>query len=711
MILGDLKTQVRQVLFPFGEGENLVAAHDAFFLAALNDLQDAVICLKQANTDSYPQCSSYFNCGMTVIPAPRGQIKSLYTIGKKSSSDGSVSDGTEVGSIDIPATDNQLLILVDGQLVNPDPTVRDVATVPDDGLYTVNVSQLNPTSTLYPVNAPQYFRTEIIYTDTNGTQKTIQPAPLLHMNFAANSGSAIISAKAGSIVSCRVSSFNIPQNDGGIEVKVSVVKGTQVNDEDWCSKVYYDRVDYCHLERYGRICARKTSGIRAIGDALINGIFGFGGFRPKTSYPAPTDAGYESLTALPQGFHYPQSSTDAGGRARHGVYAVHHGRIYVAPWIESAETLVVEYVGKKITWTDGDTVDDDQKFKKAVTEFVGREHYTYYEENEQKLQHFTTNYALTIRELVNDCRNRNRSIACEEAGTSLSAASGVGSLSGVSTATFYNEVQSYTATCPAGQSGQPVTSTVGAGQIASALSVADANARALAQATADAQSKLQCNAGSGIFLNTVQTFAASCPAASGTTPAAIGTPVTVTIPAGSYQSSVSQELADAAALNAAMSQANAQLSCVFYNAPQTVQATCPDGSTGTTQSATVAASQFTDTTQAGVDAKASAEAQRQASNLLSCSITTFQIGNTAQQANKTGSIIPPGCSSVFTYNITSIVPQGTYVAQATTATQSAIQASLNAQANAAAQSQVNFLYTQQYNQFVATCNIRRAGTP
>lgn len=701
----DLKNEVRKILWPDLEAENLVEAHDKFFLAALCDLQSAVPCYLYGNVDLRHHCSSYFDCGMTVLPAPRGQITALYTIGKQQDASG-VSNGTEVGSLDIPASENQLLIQSGGQLVQPDPTQKDVVTILTDGLYTVNVQQLNAASSIYPFGSPQYFRTEIIYTDTGGTQQTIQPAPLLHMNVSSNSGSAVISAKAGTVVSCRIASFNIPQVDGGIEVIISVVKGSTVDNDDWCSKVFYDRVDYAHLERYGRICARQTTGIRAIATALLASLFGFGKYRSKFSYPAPDDAGYELLPALPQGVHYPQRSTDVGGRSPRGYYALYHGRIYIAPWIESTESVVIEWNGKKTEWSDIDSVNGDPKFKKAVTEYVGREHFAYYEENETKLQHFSTNYALSVRELINECRNNTRNLSMNEAGIPPSAATGTDSISGGGgiggggSGSFYNEEQSYTANCPAGQSGQPVTSTVSAGQMSSSLSVADANARALAQATSDAQSKLSCTPATSQFLNVEQTFTASCPAASGNTPAAIGTPVTATVAAGTYQSAVSQELADAAALQAATEQANSQLSCTFYNAPQSVTATCPAGSTGTPQTVAVAAGQFTDISQQGADAKAFASAQSQTSALLTCSVTTHQVGNTAQTAVRQGSVVPPGCTQVFNYNLSYTVPAGTYIAAATSATDSAVQASVNSQASAAAQATVGVIYSQQINAFL-----------
>ena len=715
MNLGELKAEVRATLWPDGEAENLIGPHDKKFIEALVDLQEAVPCLKIGNTDIYAHCATYFDCGMTVFPAPRGQINAVYTIGKQQDASG-VANGTSIGSVDLPASQNQLLIDDGGgNLIAPPATQADVAVIPADGLYTIQVQQSNAASSLYPANAAQYFRTEVIYMDTGGVVQTIQPAPLIHMNVSSNNGSMVISAKAGTTVSCRVSSFNSPQVDGGIEVIVNVLKGSTVNNDDWCSKVFYDRVDYSHLERYGRICSRQTSGIRAIATALFASLFGCGRFRPKYSYPAPDDAGYQLLPSLPYGIHYPQRSTDVGGRSPRGVYAIHHGRVYIAPWIESTESVVIEWNGHKTEWSDTDSVNSHPKFKKAVTEFVGREHYTYYESDDTRKNDFIKNYALSVRELINDCRNNTRKFSLNEVGVSPSAATGNGTISGGSggvsgggSGTFYNDEQSYTATCPAGQTGQSVTSTVSAGQVGSTLSVADANARALAQAQADAQSKLSCSPASSVFLNVEQTYTANCPGANGSTPASVGTPVTVTIPAGAYQSAVSQELADTAALQAAMEQANAQLVCTFYNAPQTATATCPTGTTGTQQQATVAAGQFNDVTQQGADAKALAAAQTQATAALTCSGTTFQVGNTPQTATRAGSVVPPGCTRVFTYNLSATVLQNTYVALTTAANQMATQASLNAQAQAAAQNAVGLLYSQQLNKFMAS-NCGRTG--
>jgi len=72
--------EVLDSIFPFGRPENLQAAHRRMVIEALVELQRMVDCLQNANTSEFAQCATYFNCGMTVLPQPRGQIVSIFTI-------------------------------------------------------------------------------------------------------------------------------------------------------------------------------------------------------------------------------------------------------------------------------------------------------------------------------------------------------------------------------------------------------------------------------------------------------------------------------------------------------------------------------------------------------------------------------------------------------------------------------------------------------
>jgi hypothetical protein len=76
----ELKTKLRLQIFAEGEQENLINAHDSFFVEALYDAQKYVPCYRYGNTDTYPHCSTYFSCGMTVLPKPQGRINRIYVI-------------------------------------------------------------------------------------------------------------------------------------------------------------------------------------------------------------------------------------------------------------------------------------------------------------------------------------------------------------------------------------------------------------------------------------------------------------------------------------------------------------------------------------------------------------------------------------------------------------------------------------------------------
>lgn len=78
--------------------------------------------------------------------------------------------------------------------------------------------------------------------------------------------------------------------------------------------------------------------------------------RFRCAFTNPDNAG---LPALQQGFKYAEASTDSPvGRARLGMWAVERNRLYVAPWIQSNEKVIVEWDGWKQDWQDDDIVDE-----------------------------------------------------------------------------------------------------------------------------------------------------------------------------------------------------------------------------------------------------------------------------------------------------------------------------------------------------------------
>lgn len=267
--LARMKAELRPELFPMGEAQNLVSAHDRAFTDALVDLGKWVPCLQTANTTVVPFCSTYFQCGMTVLTAPRGAIKRV-----------SVADR-----------------------INLDTCLEDEAA--------------------------------------------------------------------------------------------------EVN---WCSEVIAEQVEYCHLQK--------------ITDALCQCGWTAPDLAPfccdPFHFPTPTDAGYEGFPMLPLGFHWPQPSTDSPcGRALVKVWALHRGRIYIAPWLQSSEVVIIEWDGLKRDWNELDKVDNDPLLKRAVSHFVLREHYLRYERDGAQSKVFAELYRDALADIIHQCDVETRARTCE----------------------------------------------------------------------------------------------------------------------------------------------------------------------------------------------------------------------------------------------------------------------------------------------------------
>lgn len=490
---GQLKSAIRLRVFPTGEADNLVASHDKDFIDAIIDLQTWVPCLQMDNTDMFPQCSTTYNCGLTVLPCPRGAIKSLSIIDK----------------------------------LDPETGLED-ATAADD----------------------------------------------------------------------------------------------------YCSKITYPEVDFCHVRRY-LDRSRQTGGCCGVG-AWFGLPFVYD--RPSSRlYPVPTDEDVPSgLPTLPMGFHYPQESTDRTyGRAGHGVWAKERGNIYVAPWIQSTETIIVVWDGIKRSWADADPVDDDPLFSKAVEEYVRWQHSKKWDRDAETIQDAYSEYGVTRQMLMRQCREETRVRNCEP---SRARASSIGLAT-----LYYNDEQAFTAECDSDKTGDPSTVIVPAGTVGSNISVADANGKALTQAQDEAEARLVCSDLPVTFRNTVAgSYVASC-AVDGVlntdAPPPTGEGVTIIIPVGTVSSLISEADANALAQAQAESDAVSHLACTYLNAAATATKACPDGSNEVT--ATVPAGQFSVTgpissqPQQNADGQAQAEATNQAIALFdgtdcgSGSATTF----------------------------------------------------------------------------------------
>lgn len=128
-----------------------------------------------------------------------------------------------------------------------------------------------------------------------------------------------------------------------------------IANDDWCDRVYFWRSDFSAMERQARNLIR--------------------------TWTPPQNKG---LTALQQGIKFAEASTDLRpgtdspyGRARTGVWALYRHRFYLFPWIQSNESLVIEWDGYKKDWQDADVLDEElwtPDVEDAIASFVKWKH-------------------------------------------------------------------------------------------------------------------------------------------------------------------------------------------------------------------------------------------------------------------------------------------------------------------------------------------------
>jgi hypothetical protein len=401
-------------------------------------------------------------------------------------------------------------------------------------------------------------------------------------------------------------------------------------DLDWCSAVDYTQVSPCHIHDF---FARS----RQLGCCLnIPLFFGLPGLLcGKANYPTPTDEGLPSgLAPLPLGFHYPQTSTDRPhGRAKAGVWAIERGKIYIAPWIQSTESIMLVWDGYKNSWTDADPIDDDPLLSEALEEYVRWKHAGKIDKDEAEAARAAAAYAFAKQKLLENCIEENRVRECEPS-YARSSSTGVATL-------YYNETQRVSVDCPKGQTGDSQAATVAAGTVASVLSVADANQKAKDQATAAAKAKLSCVAETVTYWNDQEAIAHASCVGEALAPTPEGAEVTVIIGIHKVSSTDSVAVANANAQAQAQQDANAKLSCTYFNREQTVQWVCQTNP-AIMGSETIPAktAPYSASTQNAADALALAAAQNLADAALAasaCGATLYW--NTEQIITATGDFV------------------------------------------------------------------------
>ena len=179
----------------------------------------------------------------------------------------------------------------------------------------------------------------------------------------------------------------------------------------WCSEIIYKQVDYCRLEKF----LDKQLGCSCSMWSQVPPPYCTKTPSPRfTRFPVPDNSAYADFPELPLGFIYPTPTTDVScGRSKTGVWAQHSGRIYLAPWIQSTELILVEWDGIKRDWTDDDLLDDDAQLKKAIKMYVQAQRARDYDCDQQKYLQYRAEYEDVRSWLWWECEQETKLKNCE----------------------------------------------------------------------------------------------------------------------------------------------------------------------------------------------------------------------------------------------------------------------------------------------------------
>jgi hypothetical protein len=183
-------------------------------------------------------------------------------------------------------------------------------------------------------------------------------------------------------------------------------------DIQWCGEVVYKQVDYCQLEKF----VDRVLGCACSSFPWPPSPWPYTSKTPSpqlTRFPVPDQSAFAAYPEMPLGFLYPDASTDSPtGRAKVGVWALHSGRIYVAPWIQSTETVLIEWDGIKTQWSDDDLVEDNPQLKAAIKQFLQSQRSLYYDCDQGQMLQFAAAYQDTRSWLLRECNEQNRVKDC-----------------------------------------------------------------------------------------------------------------------------------------------------------------------------------------------------------------------------------------------------------------------------------------------------------
>lgn len=166
----------------------------------------------------------------------------------------------------------------------------------------------------------------------------------------------------------------VPMPNGVVLRVMTVVK--TANGDNFCSPIIYREVSWPDVECLGRMVMARVGQAPAL---------------PST---------------LPLGFTAADAATDNKcGRARAGIWCKHQGNIYIAPYIQSVEKVVIEWNGIKTEWADGDPMNEEQDYKLTVQHYCQFAHERDYGSPE-KSGYYKGLYDHSYAELMWTCENR-----------------------------------------------------------------------------------------------------------------------------------------------------------------------------------------------------------------------------------------------------------------------------------------------------------------
>lgn len=134
------------------------------------------------------------------------------------------------------------------------------------------------------------------------------------------------------------------------------------------------------------------------------------------SFTSPDNTG---LPALQQGIKFAEVSTNSPvGRARTGIWSINRKRLYLAPWIQSNESLVIEWDGAKNLWLETDVLDAnywDAQTVAVLKLYVQKSHERDFGCDRQRQRDLEVEYGQKLGDLIYTWRERTKNQANTDA--------------------------------------------------------------------------------------------------------------------------------------------------------------------------------------------------------------------------------------------------------------------------------------------------------